>query len=199
MKNSTHYFFALGLINLYSLVLIQEEVQSWFCFGLSFILAGISIVPNLLDNYAGANFQYEGVQLVKHRFSRRYRHPLFHSPWTIGYFLPFLYISGKSSNPYFIIIIFSLEISWVSHIFLDSLNPEGIPLGREPIFSNHISKHYQWSSYRLKEVRSFRIAQIPFDSLKANKMVSRLGLFLLAWNLAYLILNQSHIFHEVIK
>ncbi|MFX0084090.1 MAG: hypothetical protein ACFFAU_00315 [Candidatus Hodarchaeota archaeon] len=199
MKNHTHYFLALGLINLYSLLFIREMVQTWFCFSISFILAGISIVPNLLDNYAGANFQYEGVQLVKHRFSRRYRHPLFHSPWTIGYFLPFVYIEGKISNPYLSIIFLCLEIGWASHIFLDSLNPEGIPIGRKPIFSNHLSKHYQWSSHRLKEVHSFRLARIPFDSLKANKTASRIGLFLLAWNLAYLILNQSHIIIEVLR
>jgi hypothetical protein len=199
MKNHAHYFFALGLINLYGLIFIREMLQTWFCFILSFIFAGISIVPNILDNFAGANFQYEGVQLVKHRFSRRYRHPLFHSPWTLGYFLPFAYIAGKLAYPYFTIALLSLEIGWTSHIFLDSLNPEGIPIGREPIFSNHLSKHYQWSSYRLKEVRSFRIARIPFDSLKANKTASRLGLFLLAWNIAYLILNQSHFIFEVIK
>ena len=199
MKNHTHYFFALGLINLYGLIYVNEIVQTWFCFAFSFIFAGISLLPNLIDNYTGADFQFGGVQLLQHRFSRRYRHPLTHSIWTLGYFLPLDYLSGVFKDPFFNIIVLSLKIGWMSHILLDSLNPEGIPIGRKPIFSNHLSKHYQWSSNRINNARSFKIARIPFDSLKANKNTSRLGLFLLALNFTDLILNHYQIISEVIK
>jgi hypothetical protein len=174
MKNRTHYFFSLGLINLFGLYYIKEISQVWFCFTLSFLLAGMSLLPNFLDNFAGANFSYGGVQFVKHRHVRRYRHPLVHSPYTVCYFLPLIFLRDKVSK-----------------------NPEGIPVGRKPIYSNHLSKHYKWDL--LEDVHSFRMARIPFNSLKANKTLSRLGLFFLTMNLANMVINYSQELLEVIS
>ncbi|MHA2074435.1 MAG: hypothetical protein ACW97X_07435 [Candidatus Hodarchaeales archaeon] len=157
----------------------------------------MSLLPNFLDNFAGANFSYGGVQFVKHRHVRRYRHPLVHSPYTVCYFLPLIFLRDKVSNPFLDILVFSLLLSWTSHIFLDSLNPEGIPVGRKPIYSNHLSKHYKWDL--LEDVHSFRMARIPFNSLKANKTLSRLGLFFLTMNLANMVINYSQELLEVIS
>ena len=171
--------------------------QAWVCFCLSFLLAGISLLPNFLDNFAGANYNYGGVQFVSHRHVRRYRHPLVHSPYTLGYFLPLNYLRDKVSNPFFDFLVFSLLLSWTSHIFLDSLNPEGIPIGRKPIFSNHLSKHYQWHLLE-EDVRSINFAKIPFNSLKANKIISRIGLFFLTMNLSNLIINYSNLLDVIL-
>lgn len=157
--------------------------QVWFLFIFSFLLAGISLLPNYLERTDG-------------RHVRRYRHPLTHNPCTLGYFLPLNFLRDKASNPFFDILVFSLLLGWASHIFLDSLNPEGIPVGRKPIYSNHLSKHYKWDL--LEDVRSFRVARIPFNNLKANKTISRLGLFFLTMNLSNLVLNYSQELLEAI-
>ena len=189
MKNQTHYFFSLGLINLFGLYYIKEITPVWICFCLSFLLAGVCLLPNFLDNFAGANYS--------HRHVRRCRHPLAHSPYTLGYFLPLNYLRDKVSNPFFDFLVFTIALSWTSHIFLDSLNPEGIPIGRKPIFSNHLSKHYKWDLIE-EEVRSIKFAKIPFNSLKANKAISRIGLFFLTMNLSNLIINYSQLLEVIL-
>ncbi len=171
--------------------------QAWICFSLSFLLAGISLLPNFLDSFAGANYTYGGVQFVSPRHVRRYRHSLTHNPLTLGYFLPLNFLIDKLSNPFFDIFVVSMFIGWTSHIFLDSLNPEGVPIGRKPIFSNHLSKHYKWPLLE-EDVRSIKFAKIPFNSLKANKTISRMGLFFLTLNLSNLIINYSQQLLEVI-
>lgn len=191
MKNSTHYLFAVGILNLYTFILIKDPLLAWLFLFLSFPLSGISLIPNLLDSYTTANLKYEGVQL-KHRA----RHPLTHSPWTLGYFLPFYYIIEMFSDPILLITVFVLVLGWFSHLFLDVLNPEGIPLGKEPIFLPHPVKHYSWR--KPTNTRTFRLARIPFNDLKRNTMFSRFGLFLLALNMADLIHNHFHIISEVI-
>ncbi len=196
MKNSTHYFLAIGLLNLYTLIFIKDPILSWLFFGLSFPLSGISLVPNLLDIYTGANLKYEGVQLKKHRSTLQYRHPLTHSPWTIGYFIPLFYIVGKIHELIPLIAVSVLCLGWFSHLFLDALTPEGIPLGRKPVFSPHPVKHYSWQ--QSNDTRTLRFARIPFNNLKANTLLSRLGLFLLAMNIADLVLNNPQVIFDVI-
>ncbi|MHA2243995.1 MAG: hypothetical protein ACXADY_03420 [Candidatus Hodarchaeales archaeon] len=194
MKNSTHYFLSVGMFNLYTLIFITDPLLVWFSFMFSFPLSGISLVPNFLDSYTAANLKYEGVQL-KNRSSIQYRHPLTHSPWTLGYFIPFFYIVEITSNPILLAAFFAIITGWFSHLFLDSLNPEGIPLGIKPVYSPHPVKHYSWR--QPTNTRTLRLARIPFNSLKANKVFSRIGLFLLAMNIADLVLNHYQVISEV--
>ncbi len=194
MKNSTHYFLAVGLANLCTLIFITDPLLSWLSFMFSFPLSGISLVPNLLDSYTAANLKYEGVQL-KHRSSIQYRHPLTHSPWTLGYFVPLFYIVEIISNPILLATFFAIVSGWFSHLFLDTLNPEGIPLGRKPIYSPHPVKHYFWR--QPTNTRTLRLARIPFNSLKGNTVFSRIGLFLLALNISDLVLNHFQVISEV--
>ncbi|MFX1283122.1 MAG: hypothetical protein ACFFB5_05680 [Promethearchaeota archaeon] len=196
MKNSTHYLFSVGLLNLYALYLISDPLLAWFCLGLSFPLSGISFIPNFLDSYTAASFQYEGVQF-KHRAAIQYRHPLTHSPWTLGYFVPGFYIAEKTSEPVFIIIVSALFLGWCSHLFLDALNPEGIPLGKTPVYTPHPVKHYSWR--QPTKARTFRLARIPFNHFKANLVLSRIGLLFLALNVADLVLNHLNIISEVMS
>jgi hypothetical protein len=119
----------------------------------------------------------------------RNRHPLTHSPWTILYFLPLFYLTGKLGNLPLQIIVDLMTISWVSHLILDSLNPGGIPVGSKSVFNNHPVKHYQFQSEIPNKIRKIRIARIPFNSLKANRNVSYLGLFIFCLNLATNIIN----------
>ncbi|MFX1506075.1 MAG: hypothetical protein ACFFDC_08165 [Promethearchaeota archaeon] len=192
MKNSTHYLFAVGFLNLFTLVLIKDPELAWLFLGLSFPLGSFSLVPNLLDKYTVANWQYGGVQLKP-----RVRHPLTHSPWTLGYFLPCYYlIDSFFSNPALLMTIFTLSLAWFSHLFLDSLNPEGIPLGKQPIYLPHPVKHYSWQ--KRSKTRNLRLARIPFNDLKRNTTFSRFGVFFIALNLADLLLNHFYVISEVI-
>ena len=194
MKNSTHYFLAVGMYNLCTLIFITDPLLSWLSFMFSFPLSGISLVPNFLDSYTAANLKYEGVQL-KHRSSIQYRHPLTHSPWTLGYFVPLFYIVEIIPNPILLATFFAIISGWFSHLFLDTLNPEGIPLGRKPVYTLHPVKHYSWR--QPTNTRTLRLARIPFNSLKANMVFSRIGLFLLAMNIADLVLNHFQVISEV--
>jgi hypothetical protein len=191
MKNSTHYLFAVGILNLFTFLLIEDPDLAWLFLGLSFPLGSFSLIPNLLDKYT-VNWHYRGAQLKS-----RVRHPLTHSPWTLGYFFPCYYlINSFLSDPVPLLTIFTLSLAWVSHLFLDSLNPEGIPLGKQPIYLHHPVKHYSWQ--KRSKTRNLRLARIPFNDLKRNTTFSRFGVFLIALNLADLLLNHFHVISEVI-
>ncbi len=180
MKNSTHYLFSLGLTNLY---LLSEPGLDPNISGISIIFSLIcslmSVLPNYLDKSMSISME---VQLP------RYRHPLSHSPWTIAYFLPLLYLSEVIDVR--IIQIFSslLTISWSSHLFLDLLNPGGIPIGKKPIFNNHPIKHYQFMIDNRKYKR-IRLARIPFNDIRANRNLGYIGLFLFSLNLTTIFLK----------
>ncbi len=155
---------------------IDGRLFSWLIIILSTILSFFSWVPNILDQYMGAQYENEGVLLTRNR------HPLTHSPWTIFYFLPFLYLVQKSHIPILESIISLLAISWISHLVLDSLNPGGLPLGIQPVFRNHPVKHYRFHSTRPQETRRLRLARIPFNDPKANKNLGQFGLFIFSLN-----------------
>jgi hypothetical protein len=191
MKNSTHYFFSVGLLNLFILLLIEDPALAWFFLVLSFPLGGFSIIPNLLDKYV-ANWHNGEVQLKP-----RVRHPLSHSPWTLGYFIPcYYFVDSLFSDPVLLLTIFILALIWFSHLFLDSLNPEGIPLGKKPIYLPHPVKHYSWQ--KRSNTRILRLARIPFNDLKRNATFSRFGVFFIALNLADLLHNHFYVILEVI-
>jgi len=139
-------------------------------------------MPNFLDQHVSTKYENEGVQLP------RYRHPLSHSPWTIAYFFPLLYL-GEVTNIILIQIIASLmTISWLSHLILDLLNPGGIPIGKGAIFNNHPIKHYQFT-INCGNYKRLRLARIPFNDIKANRNFGYFGLFLFSLNLASVFLT----------
>lgn len=195
MKNCTHYSLALGLANLYTLIFITDPLFAWITFVLSFPLGVISFFPNFLDSYSTPNLRYQWEQL-KHRPFIQYRHPLTHSPWTLGYFFPFYYITERMAEPLLVIFVFIAGLCWFSHLLLDSLNPEGIPLGKKAVYSLHPVKHYSWR--QTTEARALSFARIPFNDPKMNTAVSRLGILLLTMNVSDLVLNNLHVISEVI-
>jgi hypothetical protein len=177
MKKSTHYFFSLGLSNLYGLLIFDDLYYSWFLIIISIATSFTSWVPNFIDLHLGT----EGNNTT--RFSRN-RHPLTHSPWTALYFLPLFYLSGKLSILPLQVIVNLLLLSWVSHLLLDCLNPGGIPIGCKSVFTNHPVKHYQFQNDIPSKIRTIRLARIPFNSLKANRNLSYLGLSIFSLNFA---------------
>jgi len=180
VKNTTHYLFSLGLTNLYLLYEPKLEPSiSGISIILSLICSFMSLLPNYIDNFVSISM---GVQLP------RYRHPLSHSPWTIVYFLPLLYLSEAIDVRIIQILASLLTISWCSHLFLDILNPGGIPIGKKPIFNNHPIKHYQFLTNEYKH-RRIRLARIPFNDIRANRNIGYIGLFLFSLNITTLFLS----------
>ena len=174
MKTSTHYSFSLGLTNLF---LLLEQRFDPSLLGLSVIFSLIcsfmSVLPNYMDKRvsisAGAKLQ-------------RNRHPLTHSPWTVLYFLPFLYLSEVVDAAIIQIIVSLSTISWCSHLLLDLLNPGGIPIGKKPVFNNHPIKHYHLRINN-KKYKRIQLACIPFNDIRVNRNLSYIGLFLFSMNL----------------
>ncbi|MHA1978271.1 MAG: hypothetical protein ACW98I_15300 [Candidatus Hodarchaeales archaeon] len=155
---------------------IDESFYSWMILILSIITSFVGLVPNIIDRYIYVQYENEGVIIARNR------HPLTHSPWTVLYFLPLLYLSQKSHVPLFEGIISLFAISWVSHLLLDSLNPGGLPLGRQPVFSNHPIKHYMFNWTFPQKTRRLSIAKIPFNDSRANKNFGYIGIFIFSLN-----------------
>lgn len=176
MKNSTHYLFSLGLTNLFGMFVIDELFYSWMTLILSIITSCFSLVPNIIDKYVNIHYENEGVIIGRNR------HPLTHSPWTLFYFLPLVYLAQKSHFSIFEAIIVLLTISWLSHLILDSLNPGGLPLGKQSVFGNHPVKHYKFNWTLPKKTKRLRIARIPFNDPRANKNLGYMGLFIFSLN-----------------
>jgi hypothetical protein len=178
LKLSTHYLFSLGLSSIYGVYIITEPLLSWIIILLSLGTSCFSWTPNLLDGYISIRFENEGVNIV------RARHPLSHSPWTVGYFIPLFYLAEKVQIPFFQVLISLMTISWVSHLILDVLNPGGLPLGKTPVFSNHSSKHYRFHWTVPMSQKQLQFGKIPFNSVKANRRLGQFGLFIFSVNLA---------------
>ena len=182
MKNSTHYLFSLGLTNLYLLIKLDDPIISSISVVFSLVCSFISLLPNVLDQHVSVKYEYEGVKLP------RYRHPLSHSPWTIAYFFPLLYLGEVTDSLFVQIIAALMTISWLSHLLLDLLNPGGIPIGKQAIFTNHPVKHYQFMIFN-RNYKRLRLARIPFNDIKANRNFGYIGLFLFSLNLATVFLT----------
>ncbi|MFQ5976540.1 MAG: hypothetical protein ACE5OZ_00235 [Candidatus Heimdallarchaeota archaeon] len=123
------------------------------------------------------------------------RHPLTHHPLTIGYWLVPLLIPASQYTKLLQLAVFFLppdnrpEISsgfvfytgmhlmmiWGSHLFLDALNPSGLPTGRKSVYAPRPLRHYAWKELR-PNVRSWRMAYIRFDDEKWNQILSVAGL-----------------------
>ncbi len=179
----THYLFSLGLTNLYGMFVIDDSIYSGVVLIVSLFTSLFSWVPNIIDRNIGVEFENEGVLIS------RYRHPLSHSPWTMIYFLPFVYLAQILHIMMLEILISLIAISWGSHLLLDSLNPGGLPLGRQSVFSNHPVKHYKFHWTFPQNSKQFRIARIPFNDPRANKNLGNMGLFFFSLNFSRVLLS----------
>ena len=177
MKNSTHYFFALGLVNSIAFIFVNDLFSSWIVILLSPITSCYSLLPNLLDSKINQRMEEEGVVI------KRRRHPLTHSPLSSMYLFPFLYLTFITQNQIFYTLFFLLFLAWVSHLMLDALNVGGLPLGRQPIYRNHPIKHYKFQWSKTQTRHRLRIAKIPYNDTKANQRLCYLGFFLFTMNL----------------
>lgn len=184
MKNQTHYIFAVAVMNIYLSIVIHDILTLWIYFLLSFPLGFLSLLPNYIDMNLGYSPRYERIDLDQRFILTQYRHPLSHSPLTILYFLPLIYI-GDGSN----ISLFSwlLLISWSSHLILDVFSTPGIPLGIKSLYLNHPVKHYVWKEP--SNGRYFSLSRWNKNERKTNSFIFKIGLFFITLNLARIILN----------
>jgi len=185
LKELTHVLFAMGLLNLAILLFVQNPSQAWILTLCSPLLSIISVVPNKLDSLLG----FGDFNSIPDRTITKYRYPLSHSPYTLGYFLPLLYIAEYLNIPIFEKLVVLTIISWMSHLALDALTDNGIPLGKSAVIQNHPMKHYHW-------IQTSRTHKLKLDYLKGvnpekiNRKFSRIGVFLLSVNIFDLLLNK---------
>jgi len=184
MKNQTHFIFAVALMNTFLSSFIYDILELWFYLLLSFPLGFLSLLPNYLDMNLGYSPKFERINLNQRFILTQYRHPLSHSPLTILYFLPLIYIS-EGTNIY--VLSWLALISWSSHLILDSFSTPGIPLGKKSIYSNHPVKHYIWKEP--SNGRYFSLTKWIKNENKTNSLFFKVGLFLIILNFASLILN----------
>ena len=182
MKNITHYLFSLGLTNLFLLSSSRSPLMACVTVILSLFCSFMSLIPNFLDQQVSINFESNGVYLP------RYRHPLSHSPWTMLYFIPIIYLTNVLGNEILQILSYLMAISWLSHLILDSFDSGGIPLGRKPIYSNHPIKHYQFKISDNK-IKRLRFIKISGNKTKFNGWINYFGLFFFSLNLSNAILS----------
>lgn len=182
MKTRTHYLVAVGALHgfiVWQMGSIGVET-AWMYSIWSFGLALLALLPNYIDRIVGPSWTHNGVLLG------RYRHPLSHSPWTLGYFIPLTYLADVFHVPHFSFLVLGAGISWASHLLLDAWNPEGIPLGTQATITNHPVRHYRWTQNN--DVRKLRIGRVAFNDLEANIRLSRMGILGIMTNLILLVL-----------
>ena len=207
MKQRTHYYFAIGVAALTSIVTIpqisEDEVlytirtphlifslTLWFIFVL--LAPGWALLANFpdeLDRLVCTGLQ-EGP--IDHCRSPLTHHPLTLSYWIIPMLIPaneytkllhlalFFLASGDRSSlnvssAFVFYVGIHLMAVWGSHLFLDALNPSGLPTGRKSVYAPRPLRHYAWKELR-PNVRSWRMARIRFDDERWNKILSVMGL-----------------------
>ena len=141
MQNLTHFWFAFACILSYNVIfnhfLLTEQLLllPWIVF-----FSFISLCLNFFDKY-----------FCLHRKTRtcidRCRHPATHSPFTLFLLVITLrFFTISFSWPNFIIEAFTLAIG--SHLLLDILSQEGIPLGFTPtLFVQDSTKNYVFNDH----------------------------------------------------
>jgi hypothetical protein len=142
MKNSTHYYFAVAII-LVDIVLFNPLSMFEKLFTLPFvILAGyVALVPNKLERWLC-------IDRKTHTCTERCRHPLTHHP-IIVFILLWLF-SLISITPQYVsmyqLLTRIILLAYGSHLVLDVLTPEGLPLGRTPtLFYQDHTKNYTFN------------------------------------------------------
>jgi hypothetical protein len=166
--------------------------QLTFWFVMFFFAPGWALFakfPDELDQLACAGLE-EGA--IDHC-----RSPLTHHPLTLGYWIVPLLIPASEytkllqlpvfflppdersfltiSSGFVSYVAIHLMVVWASHLFLDALNPSGLPTGRKSVYAPRPLRHYAWKELR-PNVRSWRMAHIRFDDERWNQVLSLLGL-----------------------
>jgi len=163
-------------------------------------------LPNTLDK-----LMYKGFNETK--LLGNCRHPLTHHPFTGLYLIIFLLIDlgyllqgvGIIINTYYIqeLLIYYLSISWYSHLFLDMLSAEGIPIWTKPIFEQDPSKSYLFKqlTHNVPKINFFQFSR---DNRRINDRISKccsiiLGLlFLFIFNSFYIHREEVLLYLEVL-
>jgi hypothetical protein len=176
MKNSTHFFFAiavmLGDILLFNPLSVLEKLLILPCVVLGGILA---FLPNKLERWLC-------IDQKTVTCTDRCRHPLTHHPAIVVILLwgfSVIPIATPYVRPYQLLTRLVL-LAYGSHLFLDMINTEGIPLGITPtLFCQDQMKNYVFNDIT-KSRKRLRFFHISRDSNGINHrltLVSKIVVF----------------------
>jgi len=172
MDNSTHYWFSFALIILNTVLMTQRSLYEQILILIIVIpLNLISIVPNVLDKFFC-------VDRKTRICTERCRHPITHHPMLFILLIAFLSVIDVSSQYYFLYHILSeiILLSFGSHLVLDMVSKEGIPLSFSPtLFSQDQSKNYGCNETTTPKLR-LKIPKIILsrDDYRTNLQISML-------------------------
>ncbi|MHA2366959.1 MAG: metal-dependent hydrolase [Candidatus Hodarchaeales archaeon] len=142
MDNSTHYWFSFALIVCVTLFTIQPPLDKQIVTFLLIIPFNlISVLPNLIDSYFC-------VDRKSRTCTERCRHPFTHHPLlfiTLVFFLSAVNVNSGYYEFYDILSAVFL-IAFGSHLLLDMISKEGLPLSLKPaLFNQDQSKNYTFN------------------------------------------------------
>jgi len=160
MQLKTHFWVGFALSVYISYFLQPSLIPKIFWFVLAPCFGFVAIAPDFLDNLCHYSNRYDTCH-----YSNHYRHPLTHSPWTVSYFVALSLL--LPAEPIFMFFTLHLGIAWCSHLFLDALNPTGLPLLLSPALSNAEAKYY--SHKRINhQTKRLVLGNVNYNNTKWN-------------------------------
>ena len=142
MRNTTHYFFSLAVIFIEGLFISRISVTELIIlFPLAFLVSVSGIAPNLLDSFFCLDRNMKTC-------TERCRHPLTHHPATFLTLVLILSLINIETTYYglYFLLTKTFLLSYGSHLLLDMMSYEGIPIGTTPtLFCQDQSKNYRFN------------------------------------------------------
>ena len=170
MKNATHFYFAVAIILtdlwlLNSISLLEKAILIPVVIG----AGSLSLLPNKLEAWLC-------IDQKTHTCADRCRHPLTHHPGILLGFIWLFDILPVLPQYYHLYHLLTrmILLSFSSHLILDLLTPEGLPLGRTPtLFCQDEMKNYSFNDTTRPRLR-LRLFQgiVSRDSSNVNRKIT---------------------------
>ncbi len=165
MRNLTHYYFSIAVILIEGIFISQVSVvEQIILLPLAFFVSLVAIAPNKLDKFFCLDRKTKTC-------TERCRHPITHHPAAFFVLVALLsYITiGTSYYGLYFLLTKTFLLSYGSHLLLDMLNSEGIPIGTIPtLFCQDQTKNYRFND-TTKPRRRLNIMNFSRESFEANR------------------------------
>lgn len=169
MKNITHYYFAVAII-LVDIWLLDplSSLEKLLLFPVMIGAGSLTLLPNKLEKWLC-------IDRKTRTCTERCRHPLTHHP-VLVFVLIWIFGLIPITPPYFRVyhlLAKMILLAIGSHLVLDMLTPEGLPLGLTPtVFCQDDTKNYSFNDITKPRMR-LRLFQGIFsrDSSNANRNI----------------------------
>ncbi len=164
MRSITHYYFSTAVILIEGIFISQiSVVEQIILLPLALLVSLVAIAPNVLDKYFCLDRKTRTC-------TERCRHPITHHPVNL-LVLVIIFSSINIETSYYglyFLLTKTFLLSYGSHLFLDMLSSEGIPIGTIPtLFCQDQTKNYRFNDLT-KPRRQISIMNLSRDSFEIN-------------------------------